>query len=236
MAIFTKQGMKIEKIQTTNWPNAIYSMRLPMNSELQSDSIGDYDSNFKLGDKDKNLLIRLCIGGTAHRKVLRMIGLSFICKMPFTWWKHMDQNRVGQTTISRSTMHRGIGKELLSPDDFYVKHWNEEQQYILNKINELQLKIKEVENNKDNKLKNELWRRLIDILPLSLLQERMITINYEVALSILHLRYNVEKLDDEWTFFCKSLLASCPHLKDIYEATKKNRQLTTEEFEKLKKN
>ena len=227
---FTNQGMKIERIQASGWENAIFGMRLPMNSELQSDSM-IVKERFELGIKDKDLILRLSLGGTSHRKVLRMIGLSFLCKMPMTWWKHMDQNRVGQTTISRSTMHKGIGNGILTKEkDFYTSVWYPEHDQMLNAINTTKLIM---DGTEDKTLKKVLWRKIIDLLPMCYCQERLVHINYEIALSILQLRYNVEKLDDEWTFFCEALIHGCPHLNDIYLATRKNRQLTTQEFNNL---
>lgn len=224
-------GMKIDRVQTSNWENAIYGMRMPLNSESQSDSTSV--GNFVLGEKDKNLLIRLCIGGSAHRKVLRMISLSFVCKMPMTWWKHFETHKIGTTAISRSTMHKGIGSRLLTrEEDFYTSVWYPDHDRMLADINSTKVLMDESD---DKAFKKIAWRKIIDLLPMCYCQERMITMNYEVALAILQLRYQVEKLDDEWTFFCEVLLDACPHLEDIYLATKKNRQLTTEEFQKLSK-
>jgi len=230
--IFKKQGMQIERVQTFNWENSIFGMRLPLNSEAQSDSMVN-NGKFILGDKDKDLLIRLCIGGSAHRKVLRMIGISFMCKMPMTWFKHFETHKIGVTAISRSTMHKGIGSGILTrEDDFYTSVWYPEHNQMLDAINTTKVIM---DKSEDKNLKKVLWRKIIDLLPMCYCQQRMITINYEVALAILQLRYQVEKLDDEWTFFCETLLETCPHLNDIYLATKKNRQLTTDEFNALAK-
>ncbi len=222
--------MRVIIEEISGFKGAIKGMRYPMNSEHLSDS--NFDNGIKLGEKDLDLLIRLSIAGSAHRKVLRCLHIGLTVAMPFTWWKHLDTYKVGTTEISRSTMHKGVGKELLTRDDFHVEEWNDEQEYVLNKINDLQVKLA---NATESNKKKKLWRRLIDILPLSLLQERYLDLNYENALSMLHLRYQVEKLSPEWDFFCEELLKGCPYLKDIYNATKSKRQLTTEEFDALKK-
>jgi len=223
-------NMEIKKIKVFGWENALYGMRLPKNSEEFYDSYYMNESIF-LGEKDKNLLLRLTLAGKDHRKILRMVHVQALVNMSFNWWKQYDTYKVGTTAISRSTMHKCIGNKPLIKEDFYVEVWNEEQDYILNKINEIySLYVKE----KDNKIKNLLWRRIIDMLPLSLLQERMIDINYEILINILNSRYEVEKLSKEWNYFCKMFLDNCPYLNDIYNITKQKRSLTTEEFDNLK--
>lgn len=225
-----KGGMKVSKVETMGWKNAILGMRYPLNSEAMSDTYVDESGRVVVGEKDKDLIVRLSVAGSAHRKVLRMIHIQMSVKMPMTWWKHEATHKVGVTEISRSTMHKGVGKETLTKDDFYVEEWNKENEYVLGKLVELQgLHAGET----DPKAKKALWRRLIDALPMSYCQERMVDMNYEVAISMLHLRYQVEKLSPEWDFFCQALLYECPLLREIYDATRKNRQLTTEEFDAL---
>ena len=231
--VFVQQGMKICKIETMGWKNAITGMRYPMNSELQSDSLVDSSILVKLGDKDLDLMKRLAKAGTDHSKFLRMIHVSASVRMPFSWWKQFDTYKIATTAISRSTMHRGVGKELLTRDDFYTEQWREENQYILDKINDIQQQILKAEQDKNIKLKKQLWRRLMDVLPLTLCQERMIDFNYQVLLNILGSRFQVEKLSQEWDFFCNAFLTCCPYLKEFYDTTKHKRSLTTEEFKKL---
>jgi len=233
MATFQKQGMKIEKIQIWGFDNAIRGMRFPLNSELQSDSKYGFNGQFDVGPKDLDLILRLTRGGNDHAKVLRMIHVQAAVQMPFTFWKHWETYKVATTAISRSTMHKGVGKELLTKDNFYVEVWNDEQQYILDKINDIQEQIFKADEDKDIELRKILWRRLIDALPLSLVQERMVDLNYQVLVSMLCSRYKVEKLSPEWDFLCEAFLHSCPYLEDIYNVAKSKRSLTTEEFNKL---
>ena len=109
-----KGGMKVSKVETMGWKNAILGMRYPLNSEAMSDTYVDESGRVVVGEKDKDLIVRLSVAGSAHRKVLRMIHIQMSVKMPMTWWKHEATHKVGVTEISRSTMHKGVGKETLT--------------------------------------------------------------------------------------------------------------------------
>jgi hypothetical protein len=226
---YENQGMKIERVQVTNWENAIIGMRLPMNSEDQSDSIVNKQGDFELGPKDKDLMIRLAKAGTDHSKVLRMIHVSALVKMPMTWWAHYDTYKVGTVAISRSRMHK-LTSRILDHDDFFVEEWNETHELILNKINEHILLAQKHKENNDTINANIEWRRALDLLPMTYCQQRVIDLNYQVLLSILGSRYKVERLSLEWNFFCEAFLDILPWLNQIYDATKHKRSLTTEEF------
>jgi len=225
--VFADQGMKVQRINVTGWENAIYGMRLPMNSEAQSDSTINLYHEFLLGDKDKNLMIRLAKAGTDHSKVLRMIHVSALVKMPLSWWKQYDTYKISTTAISRSTMHRGIGGQKLTKNDFFVLAPDFFNYSIIDSLNKLQEQMKATE---DQEQKRIIWERIIDLIPTSYCQERMLDLNYQVLLNILGSRYQVEKLDKPWNFFCESFLHTCPHLQDLYDAVKHKRSLTTEEF------
>ena len=226
--------MKTIVEEVSGFKGAVKGMRYPLNSDSKTDSF-DGPDGFVVGDNDKDLMLRLCVAGPAHRKVLRCIHIGLTANMPFTWWKHFDTHKVGTTAISRSTMHKGVGNRLLTKEDFQVDQWNEEQESTLAVINELQRQIFDAEAAGDRDAKRRLWRRLIDALPMSLLQERYVDMNYENALSVLHLRFNVEKLSTEWNFFGQALIDGCPMLGDIYNATLHKRQMTTEEFDALRR-
>lgn len=231
---YENQGMKIEQIRVVGWENAVIGMRLPMNSEAQSDSGKGADGEFVLGDKDKDLMIRLAKAGTDHSKVLRMIHVSALVKMPMTWWAHYDTYKVGTVAISRSRMHK-LTSRILDHDDFFVEEWNETHELILNKINEHILLAQKHKENNDTINANIEWRRALDLLPMTYCQQRIIDLNYQVLLNILGSRYKVERLSLEWNFFCEAFLNTLPWLNQIYDATKNKRSLTTEEFAALPK-
>lgn len=230
--IWTKQGMRVSQVMTTGWQNAVIGMRLPMNSEAQSDST-ETAGRFVLGPKDKDLIIRLTKAGTDHSKVLRMIHVQALIKMPLTWWKHYDTYKVATTAISRSTMHKAVGGKELTKNDFFVFRPEKFNWSIITKLNDLQDMLKAA--NDESEVRGY-WERIIDMLPNAYCQERMIDLNYQTLLAILGSRYGVEKLDEPWNFFCEAMIMECPHLGDIYDAVKHKRSMTTLEFEAMKKN
>lgn len=218
--------MHVKVLNVVGFKEGALFMRLPLNSEKMSDTISN-----ELGPKDFDLIKRLTKAGSDHSKILRMIQVYALVKMPFNWWKHYDTYKVGTTAISRSTMHKGLGDRLLTKNDFYVDVWNKENQLTLDLLNNLQ---EEFFYAKENKLPTkELWRRLIDLMPCSMLQERGLNLNYQVLLNILGARYQVEKLSPEWNFFCEEMLNQCPYLSDLWEVVKSKRTMTTEEFRKM---
>lgn len=230
--IWTKQGMRVSQVMTIGWQNAVIGMRLPMNSEAQSDST-ETAGRFVLGPKDKDLIIRLTKAGTDHSKVLRMIHVQALVKMPLTWWKHYDTYKVATTAISRSTMHKAVGGKSLTMDDFFFFQPELADKSLINKINSLQELLKFSSSPDDKRI---YWEQIIDLLPNAYCQERMIDLNYQTLLAILGSRYSVEKLDEPWNFFCEAMIMECPHLGDIYDAVKHKRSMTTLEFEAMKKN
>lgn len=208
--------MKIDKLQVFGWENAILGMRFPKNSENYSDSI--FNSPFILGDKDKKLLLALCKAGKDHRKVLRMIHIQASILMPISWWVQYDTYKIGTTANSRSRMHK-MGDNLLTLDDFYFENTEDSLEYFTNLIEIINKNIIIYQNNKNSAIAKKAWRFIIDILPMSFQQERMVDLNYEVLLTIIQARYT-EKLNKEWQFFCDYFLEYCPYLKDILDALK----------------
>ncbi len=120
--------IKIENVvlpSTEQWKSIIMGARNPMNSWKKSDSgIGCdgkqcKDCGFKqnwcgnmpeyiIGENDLRLMKRLAKAGTDHRKFMRMITVYADITAPLYWWKEHDQYKVGTTTNSCSTMHKGV--------------------------------------------------------------------------------------------------------------------------------
>lgn len=227
-------NINVYKIKTFGWENAILGMRYPMNSEDKSDSTVDVIINnkiktkfivnlenediiqdrFLLGEKDKELLLKLCKAGKSHRKVLRMIHIQMSVKMPLFWWKEFDTYKVATVANSRSTMHK-LGSKKLTINDFAYKSVPPEETIeTLNYLIEGWNKAK-----KSNDCSNNMWRSLIEYLPSSYIQERMLDFNYETALSIYFDRKN-HKLE-EWHYFCNKLLELPYFVKIKNEITNK---------------
>jgi len=209
--------MKISNIEVFGFRNAILGMRYPKNSEHLSDSIIE-NNNFKIGEKDLKLLLQLSKAGKDHRKVLRMIHVQASVNMPISWWIQYDTYKVGTTANSRSRMHK-MGSTFLTIDDFYFEDNLESRLYFENLIVLINKQIKIYQDNFGSEKAKKAWRFIIDILPMSYQQERMIDLNYEILLNIIKARYN-EKLSLEWKYFCDSFLNNCPYLNLIYEVIK----------------
>jgi hypothetical protein len=211
--------MFIERVKTFGWENAIRGMRYSFNSENASDSVYDGKDGIFIGDKDKTLMLNLISAGSAHRKFLRAIHIQMSVNMSMKWWKQFDTYKIGTTALSRSTMHT-LMKEPLSRDNFEPFEHNKIIDDIVDLLNQLiaEYNILKLTPNVNKGEMERIMNAVFDILPMSFLQERIIDMNYEVALNILHQR-QTHKLK-EWHFFCNTLLSKVPYLKEFYESTK----------------
>jgi hypothetical protein len=170
-------------------------MRNPMNSWDKSDS-GWVDGAFLLGPNDIDLMHRLYVGGSEHRKFMRMLNLTMDITAPLYWWKEMDTYKVGTVANSCSTMHK-IHSRDLTMEDFshdhlvfqyefddhmetagWAKRSLEDTIRTINRARELYIKTKD----------KKYWWLMIQLLPTSYNQRRTIQINYEVADNIIRQR------------------------------------------------
>lgn len=126
--------LKLENTNVIGWEAAIRGMRNPMNSWDKSDSgfcdvIGDNfgniitPANYRVGQKDYDLMKRLRNAGTDHRKFMRMITVYVDITAPLYWWKEFDTYKVGTVANSCSTMHKIADKEF-TLEDFSCEHLN----------------------------------------------------------------------------------------------------------------
>ncbi len=210
--------LKVKNIDHWGLKHAIRGMRNPMNSWHLSDSYEDFDIdriNFYVGDKDMELMQKLYIGGSEHRKYLRQIFISMDITAPLYWWKEFDTYKIGTTANSCSTMHKIADKEF-ELDDFSHEHLTRlttringsdktcEYDYIeplkmtINSLNACRRMYLETKDK-------EYWWQLIQLLPSSYNQKRTVTMNYENVINMIHQR-QYHKLD-EWHIlideFCK---------------------------------
>lgn len=54
--------------------------------------------------------------GDGHNKFLRVVPMCLDIKAPLSIWKHIDQYKVGVTTLSESTMHTLMKRQLTAED------------------------------------------------------------------------------------------------------------------------
>ena len=243
--------IKIENISVSGFEAAIRGMRNPMNSWDKSDSEclyhalpnfkeddpmaekysawnEEYGFNFKLGENDKDLAVRLNAGGPVHAKYRRMITVWCDVTAPLYWWKEFDTYKVGTVANSCSTMHKIHAKEF-ELSDFSTEHLirmsdlvdatseESKMKLVLNDNPVIMvddgsywsplgvLKMQIIMLNKCRQLylktkDKRYWWQLIQLLPSSYNQKRTVMLNYEVLSGMYHSRKD-HKLD-EWHRFC----------------------------------
>jgi hypothetical protein len=123
--------IKIEKIWVGGFEGAMRGMRNPKNSwdkgdtkrrPLPEDSEDDtVYSEVTIGPNDRKLAHTLFVGGSEHRKYLRMCHIQMDVTAPLYWWKECDTYKVGTTSDSCSTMHKIHSKKFVL-DDFSCEH------------------------------------------------------------------------------------------------------------------
>ena len=175
----------------------IQGLRNPMNSWDKSDSKYNDLDEYKIGNNDKDLMKRLVMAGTDHRKFMRMMPVYVRITAPLYWWKEFDTYKVGTVANSCSTMHKIAAKEF-TVDDFSTEHLISDSNAmmkttcdLLNQYREKYLKTKD----------KKYWLQMIQLLPSSYNQTRNVMLNYEVLANIYKSRKD-HKLD-EWREFCK---------------------------------
>jgi len=176
-------------IKTIGEPNgvsiAIYAMRHPFESYHLSDSYLNDDNRFVIGEKDKDLSLRLQKAGTEHCKHLRMIHAFADITAGLHWHKQMDTYRIGVEKISCSTMHKLMARPL-TEDDFENDCMNKEyMKFMLDSING---SMEAYRLCKDQEYKQEIWRGIIEALPESYLQTRTYMFSYAALRNIVHQR------------------------------------------------
>ena len=200
--------IKIEAVDVWGFKHAIRGMRNPMNSWDKSDSYFCSEVSWSVGKNDLDLMHRLFIGGTEHRKFMRMIHVSMDVTAPLYWWKEYDTYKVSTVANSCSTMHKIHSKEF-TLDDFSTDHLCELSIADLNRTIETLNKCRQLFiETKDKKY----WWQMIQLLPSSYNQRRTLDFNYETAVQIIRQRTG-HKLD-EWHKFVE-VLSDLPYMREI---------------------
>lgn len=170
----------------------LYGMRNSWNSWEDYDTHYEFFSdNLIIGENDMNLCKKLCKAGPSHRKFMRMITVIVDMTAPLHWWKQMDTYTSGKVQNSTSTMHT-ITRKHLSMEDFAVNYVNEDSislnmmQKTIDYINKL-IDVYNMESTTAAE-KAALWRAIIDILPSSYMQRRMVFLSYETLANIYNQR------------------------------------------------
>ena len=172
----------------------------------ECDGYPNFIEDFRVGEKDYELMKRLANAGTDHRKFMRMMPVYVRITAPLYWWKEADTYKIGTVSNSCSTMHKINSKEFTLED---FSHENLVKTNLLDIIIENLNDSRTIYNNYDNQSdkfkakfsKKDVWWQMIQLLPASYNQTRNVMLNYEVLTNIYNSRKN-HKLD-EWREFCK---------------------------------
>lgn len=209
--------IRIENVEIYGIDAAMRGMRNPMNSWKKADTV-----NGKIGPNDMGLAKRLISGGTEHRKFLRQIMISMDITAPFYWWKEFDTYKVGTVANSCSTMHK-IAAKPFELSDFSHEHLLVKEKLTtiiqwLNDYREMYVNWTDgtdyVDDYGNEVTRKNIWWQMIQLLPTSYNQRRTVTLNYEVAMSIIRQRTG-HKLD-EWHKFVTTL-KTLPYMGDFCE-------------------
>lgn len=195
--------MKFEHVKVYNWMNAIRGMRNSFGSWDKRDSEETLDLttgelNFKLGENDKKLAMKLSKAGSSHGKYLRQIFVSFDLTAPDYFWVEEATYKVGTAENSTSTMHTFGRSEAIPVEDYGFDDPN----HPLIKIYMLIInKAKDDWHKTGMKVGTPEWRRLIQLNSKAFLYKRTFTGNYQVLKTMYHDR-RLHRLE-EWREFCR---------------------------------
>lgn len=209
--------MKFENTEVFNFGGAVRGMRNPIESWDKSDS--EFEScfdlierkqlDFYIGKNDLELMQKLILAGSEHRKFMRQIFVSVDITAPLYWWKEFDTYKVGTVSNSCSTMHKLASTEItencFEKSDFYNIIENNEN--LLTRWIDL-VEYLEYLRRIFNKTKDKrYWKELIRLLPESWLQKRTVTLNYENIFSMVNQRQNhkLSEWNDDFIWWAKSL-------------------------------
>jgi hypothetical protein len=184
---------------------ALHGMRNPMESWNLSDSTfydphqvdiiqNFYPGRYKvperpcIGKNDLELMRKLVIGGSEHRKFLRAIGIWAFIEPNRGCWQELDTYKVATVRNSCSTMHK-LGHRPLIKDDFQNGIVLDS---VLNELNRLGAEYRETKDF-------ALVIQMKCMLPEGFLQGADYYMNYENALSMFHQRFNHRLPEWKWT-------------------------------------
>lgn len=225
-------SIDIKDIEVVGLRHAIVSMRNPMNSWDESDSVTDsITGQFTMGKKDHELAMKLVKAGTDHSKFMRDIQIKCQISAPLYWWKEMDTYKVSTVRNSCSTMHKILEKEF-TMDDFSMDKMDVNScaySTMLEVISELNL-LREfcLDHKPEDDVYKVTWYKLIQLLPSSYIQTSSWSGSYQTLRNIYSARKN-HKLD-EWHKFCDTIeylpcseFITCKSAKDeLIEKLKKD--------------
>lgn len=225
--------IKIEHTHVDGWVSAIRGMRNPMNSWEQSDSGSGCDNGlcgncgfnhnwcgctdeYKIGEKDLDLMKRLVKAGSDHSKFMRMITVTCDITAPRYWWTEFDTYKIGTVRNSCSTMHKIHAKPFEhsdfswehiltippNPDKDVIKYRDGDYVVFSKDILDMTIDMLNLYRLRFLETKDkEYWWQMIQLLPQSYNQRATIQMNYAVLHNMYHGRKN-HKLNEWSVGFC----------------------------------
>lgn len=176
--------------------------------------------NIVIGKEDMGLLQRLLKASVhdhsnSHSKFLRQILVTVDITAPEYWWSEFDTYKVGTVANSTSKMHKGLARPLIR-EDFEVE-WEElseiEESIFDCHIDILNTFRKNYKSAETSEEKEYWWRRWLTMIPMSYLQTRTVTLNYQVVRQMVKDRRH-HKLP-EWRKEFISWAETLPYAKEL---------------------
>lgn len=200
--------IKIEKVAVYGFNEAIRGMRNSWNSHDKSDtpstmSDDEATGEWKIGENDKELIMRLVRAGDAHAKCMRMVTVWFDLTAPIYFWKHLDTYK-HVVKCSESVMHTITKREIVKEDfsfdamDMVSEISAPIFKAVIDALNIMRKKYLFF-TDRDPKAQKTWWERIIKLLPQSYMQKATICTNYQTLRNI-YLQRKGHRLD-EWQQF-----------------------------------
>lgn len=203
----------IENVQISGLEAAIRGMRNPLQSHKLIDSKWE-GNEFKVGEKDLNLMKRLYKAGPEHAKYLRMIHVQLDIIAPVYTWAEIDTYKVATVRNSYSFMHKGVSKPF-TLDDFSFPTCGEVD--LDAKVKVLETEIVHVLNllrawYKESK-SDDTFELIRSILP----SGYMIKATYDMSLQTLLLMYTQRHNHrlSWWRDFCEQMRKELPLMDEL---------------------
>lgn len=200
--------MKFDKTEVYGFEAAFRGMRNPIESWARSDS--NFAGEVEIGEKDLGLAVRLIKSGTEHRKFLRQIQVWVDITAPIYWWKEFDTYKVGTVANSTSTMHKLMSKPITRECFELDGNYPLTEGMIIDVCEQGRQRYLETD---DPKIKKDLFRSLVQLLPCAWLQTRTVSMNYENLRIMVHQRKG-HKLK-EWSEDFMDWAMSLPYAQQL---------------------
>ncbi len=199
--------IKVEFLEAFNFRGAIRGLRNPFKSWAKSDST--FKDGIVIGPNDLGLMRRLFKAGKDHRKYTRQILVSMDITAPDYFFKEFSTYKIGTVENSTSLMHMAH-KRPFKLEDFSLE--------ALMSLDRMRAKIHELNELREMYLQTkdkEIWKAMMQLIPMSYNYTRHITLNYEVLYNMYFSRKD-HKLS-EWREFCRIISNELPYFKEIAE-------------------